>query len=112
MFLNGQGGQRPPMVAFPPLNVRGSISSGFNALGRSRNNSDAMDIYTITDRVPLQRETRPLVVGTPMVPQVLILPVASISLFPSSLLFSYSCSPFFRAAVKAVNIATLLPLGD
>ncbi|KAH2226201.1 hypothetical protein KXV37_006846 [Aspergillus fumigatus] len=52
MFLNGQGGQRPPMVAFPPLNVRGSISSGFNALGRSRNNSDAMDIYTITDRGP------------------------------------------------------------
>ncbi|RHZ60485.1 hypothetical protein CDV55_102667 [Aspergillus turcosus] len=52
MFLNGQGGQRPPTVASPPLNIRGSISTESSGLGRSRNNSDAMDIYAITDRGP------------------------------------------------------------
>ncbi|BCR86639.1 class I SAM-dependent methyltransferase [Aspergillus chevalieri] len=53
MFANGPAGQRPPTMASPPNHPSSQSSSD---MGRSRHNSDAMDIYTITDRDPAERE--------------------------------------------------------
>ena len=54
MFLNGAAGQRPPAMASSPSHPHSSQSP--SDVGRSRHNSDAMDIHVITDRDPAERE--------------------------------------------------------
>ncbi|PTU22997.1 hypothetical protein P175DRAFT_0507754 [Aspergillus ochraceoroseus IBT 24754] len=50
MFGTGQVGPRPPTMSSPLHNHYGYQSPRSSELGRSRQNSDAMDIQTITER--------------------------------------------------------------
>lgn len=56
MFGNGHGSGQPVTMTPPSYNKFGSQSS---ASGRSRTNSDAMDIHVITDRDLDAREHNP-----------------------------------------------------
>ncbi|PYI00938.1 S-adenosyl-L-methionine-dependent methyltransferase [Aspergillus sclerotiicarbonarius CBS 121057] len=52
MFANGRILHQPVTMPSPPRNHYTSHSAGSSEIGRSRQNSDAMDIYVITDREP------------------------------------------------------------